>query len=268
MNCRMESTPAHTGFIAAREVIKGVGNVPRVVNAMETRMQIIGAGFGRTGTMSLKVALEQLGFGPCYHMIEVFKRPGHIRIWQAAADGEQINWRHFLRGYQAGLDYPLAAFYKQLIDAFPDARVILTVRDPQDWYDSTRQTIYRGTALPHWLLRLLPPFTGMQAMVESAIWERLFDGRFEDRQFAIRIFEEHIEEVQRLVPAGRLLVYHVKDGWGPLCDFLGVPALEGPFPHINDRQTTQRMYLAARLVAGILAFGLVGLFIWLVSLIV
>lgn len=231
-------------------------------------MQIIGAGFGRTGTMSLKVALERLGFGPCYHMIEVFKRPAHIRVWQAAADGEAVDWRGFLRGYQSGLDYPLVAFYEELIAAFPEARIILTVRDPHQWYDSTRQTIYRGTALPHWLLRLLPPFRGMQAMVNSAIWERLFDGRFEDREYAIRVFKEHSEAVRRRVPPAQLLVYRVKDGWGPLCDFLDVPVPEEPFPHINDRKSTQRMYLAARLVAGTLALGLAGLLLWMVSLIV
>jgi hypothetical protein len=105
-------------------------------------------------------------------------------------------------------------------------------------------------------------------MVTAAIWERLFDGRFEDRQHAIRVFEEHIEEVQRTVPPKRLLLYHVKDGWGPLCDFLGVAVPEGPFPHINDRRMTQRMYLGARLVAGVLVFVLVGFLIWLVSVIV
>jgi hypothetical protein len=86
----------------------------------------------------------------------------------------------------------------------------------------------------------------MQKMVRSAIWERLFDGRFEDRDYAMRVFQEHIDEVQRFVPAGQLLVYHVKDGWEPLCEFVGVPAPDGPFPHINDRKTTRRMYLAAR----------------------
>jgi hypothetical protein len=231
-------------------------------------MQIIGAGFGRTGTMSLRAALEQLGFGPCYHMIEVFKHPGHIKVWQAAADGEEIDWRNFLRDYKAGLDYPLAAFYREIVAIFPEAKVILTVRDPQRWYDSTRETIYRGTAIPDWLLRFLPPFRGMKKMVTAAIWERLFAGRFEDRQHAIRIFEEHIEEVQRTVPPERLLVYHVKDGWGPLCDFLGVQVPEGPFPHINDRRMTQRMYLTARLAAGVLMFVLVGFLIWLVSVIV
>jgi hypothetical protein len=198
-------------------------------------------------------------------MLEVFKHPGHIKVWQAAAEGEELDWGDFLGEYEAGLDYPLSAFYREIIAAFPEAKVILTVRDPQRWYESTRETIYRGTAIPDWLLRFLPLFRGMQRMVNTAIWERLFDGRFEERQYAIRVFEEHIEEVRRLVPQERLLVYHVKDGWGPLCAFLGVPEPENPFPHINDRKTTQRMYLAARLAAGILAFGLVGFLVWLIS---
>jgi hypothetical protein len=183
-------------------------------------------------------------------------------------EGEEIDWRNFLRDYNAGLDYPLAAFYWEISAAYPEAKVILTVRDPERWYDSTRETIYRGTAIPDWFLRFLPPFRGMKRMVTAAIWERLFDGRFEDRQHAIRVFEEHIEEVQRTVPPKRLLLYHVKDGWGPLCDFLGVAVPEGPFPHINDRRMTQRMYLGARLVAGVLVFVLVGFLIWLVSVIV
>jgi hypothetical protein len=111
-------------------------------------MQIIGAGFGRTGTMSLRAALEQLGYSPCYHMLEVFKQPRHIQLWQAAADGQPVDWQAFLGAYKAGLDYPLAAFYRELLAIFPDAKVILTVRDPERWYESTLETIYQGTAVP------------------------------------------------------------------------------------------------------------------------
>jgi len=211
-------------------------------------MQIIGAGFGRTGTMSLTAALEQLGFDPCYHMLEVFKHPSHIKRWQAAADGEEMDWQDFLGGYKAGLDYPLSAFYKDLLDVFPDARVILTVRNPDHWYESTRETIYQGTAVPGWLLSVVPFFRNMNRMVQSSIWERLFDGRFEDRQHAIRVFEEHIAEVKRTVPKERLLVFAVRDGWEPLCEFLDIPVPEGEFPHVNDRKMTRRLYTLARLL--------------------
>jgi hypothetical protein len=228
-------------------------------------MQIIGAGFGRTGTMSLTAALEQLDHDPCYHMLEVFKHPSHISRWQAAADGEDINWQDFLGSYKAGLDYPISAFYKELMQAFPDAKVILTVRDPQRWYESTLQTIYQGTAVPGWLLSIIPFFRNMNRMVKSAVWDRLFDGRFEDREHAISVFNEHIAEVKRTVPKDKLLVFAVRDGWVPLCDFLGVPIPETEFPHVNDRKMTKRMYAAARIVPAVgLALGLFYLYSLLV----
>jgi hypothetical protein len=170
--------------------------------------------------------------------------------------------------YKAGLDYPLAAFYKELLAVFPEAKVILTVRDPGRWYESTRETIYQGTALPDWLLKLLPPFRGMKKMVLATTWDKLFSGRFEDRDYAIRVFEEHIAEVQRVVPSEKLLVFSVKDGWEPLCNFLGVPTPDKTFPHINDRTTTKRMYLIARVTAGTLALGMIAFLVWLVSAII
>lgn len=218
-------------------------------------MQIIGAGFGRTGTMSLTSALKQLGFAPCYHMVEVMKHPSHIQRWQAAADGEDIDWQDFLGNYKAGLDYPLSAFYKELIAAFPDAKVILTVRDPNRWYESTLETIYNSTAIPDWVLKIVPPMRGFKHMVQSTTWDKLFDGRFEDRDYAIHVFGEHIAEVKRSVPKDKLLVFRVRQGWGPLCDFLGVPVPTGKFPHVNDRRTMRRMLAVAR----ILPFVLLGL---------
>ncbi len=218
--------------------------------------------------MSLAAALEQLGFDPCYHMLEVIKHPSHIKVWQAAADGQKIDWKQFLGQYKAGLDYPLSAFYKELIEVFPEAKVILTVRDPEDWYESTRETIYRGAALPDWLMKMLPPFRGMKQMVQSTIWGRIFDGRFEDRQHAIGVFKDHIEEVKRTMPKEKLLIYSVSESWDPLCAFLDVPVPKKPFPHINDRKTTQRMYLVARVMAALLSIGAIAILIWLASLIV
>jgi len=226
-------------------------------------MQIIGAGFGRTGTMSLTSALRQLGFDPCYHMLEVFKHPSHIKRWQAAADGEEMDWQDFLGGYKAGLDYPLSAFYKELMAVFPEAKVILTVRDPQRWYESTLETIYQGTAVPGWILSTVPLFRHMNRMVQSSIWERFFDDRFEDRDYAISVFNEHIAEVKRTVPKDKLLVFAVRDGWQPLCDFLGLPIPEGDFPHVNDRKMTKRMYTAARLLP-IVLLGLTAALLYII----
>lgn len=224
-------------------------------------MQIIGAGFGRTGTLSLKLALEQLGFGPCYHMTEVLTHPSHIPVWQSAADGQSVDWVSFLRRYKAGLDYPLANFYKELIVAFPDAKVLLSVRDANRWYESTLETIYQGSALPKWLTRILPPYRGFAPMVEDTVWQRIFHGRFEDREYAIGVFKAHIVEVKATVPADKLLVFDVKQGWVPLCAFLGVPVPDHPFPHVNER----RLMKGALLLGKLLPFGLLLVIVaWLI----
>jgi hypothetical protein len=219
-------------------------------------MKIIGVGFGRTGTMSTQVALEQLGYKPCYHFLEIFKRPSHIRTWQAAADGENVDWQAFLGGYEACLDYPVPMFYQQIIAAFPEAKVLLNVRDPEKWYASTHETIYQGFALPDWLLNVLPPFRGMKKMGAATTWDGLFHGKFEDREYAIQIFKEHIEEVQRVVPPEKLLVFDVKEGWGPLCEFLGVAEPKRKFPHVNNRITTRGLFALVRVFsAALVIFG-------------
>jgi hypothetical protein len=119
-------------------------------------MKVIGAGFGRTGTMSLKVALEELGFGPCYHMIELFEHPEHVERWEAAVGGEPVDWEELFSGYQVTVDWPGAAFYKELSERYPEARVILTVRDPERWYESAWNTIFilqdvASSRAPRWL---------------------------------------------------------------------------------------------------------------------
>src|SRR5215218_1360168 len=106
-------------------------------------LEVIGAGFGRTGTMSLKATLEELGFGPCYHMREVFEHPEHIGQWRAAMRGEPVDWERILGDYRATVDWPGCTFYDELLERNPDAKVILTVRDPQRWYESACDTIYR-----------------------------------------------------------------------------------------------------------------------------
>src|SRR5207248_1610854 len=112
-------------------------------------LKIIGAGFGRTGTMSLKVALEELGFRPCYHMIEVFERPADIAVWEVAAMGKPIDWAALFAGYQATVDWPACIFYKELMHVYPDAKVILTVRNPENWYESAKSTIFQMRSRPY-----------------------------------------------------------------------------------------------------------------------
>ena len=213
-------------------------------------MKVIGAGFGRTGTTSLKAALETLGFGSAYHLTEVFTHPEHVRFWEAARRGERVDWAGFLSGYGVTVDWPACAFYAELMEAFPEASVILTVRDPERWYESTRTTIYelsrvtaasRTARVAFGLVSLLT-FGGFArtGAAEEIIWNGTFDGRFEDRPHAIEVLERHNEEVKRRVPPDRLLVYEVREGWGPLCEFLGVPEPDEPFPHLNDAAGMRR----------------------------
>ena len=181
-------------------------------------VEVIGAGFGRSGAMSLKVALEELGFGPCYHMTEAFDHPEHAELWEAAVRGEPADWEEIFRGYRATVDWPGAAFYEELMERYPHARVILTVRDPQRWYESTLNTIYHTrkiassplfTVIGLFVLgvRYMKRATGI---VNDLAWEETFGGRFEDREHAIQVFDRLNEEVVEHVPAERLLVYEVK----------------------------------------------------------
>ena len=207
-------------------------------------IQIIGVGFGRTGTTSLEAALKELGFGPCYSMEDSIESQDHAEAWDAAAKGEPANWEALLKGYRSTLDWPAAAFYGELTQAYPDAKVILTVRDPEGWYESTMSTIYGAPksayALPALSLLCLfvPRVRRATRITEGVIWEGTFSGRFRDKKYAIDVFERHIEEVKERVPPGKLLVYSVKQGWGPLCEFLGVEEPAGkPFPHLNDTKS-------------------------------
>jgi len=205
-------------------------------------MNIIGAGYGRTGTLTLKLALEQLGFGPCYHMEEVIRHPGHVKVWQAAAEGETMDWPRIFEAYQSTVDWPGCTCYQDLMQAFPDAKVILTVRDPERWYDSARQTIFQmNKDLPPWTKWVLPPLVRYNRMVRALVWDGTFNGRFSDRHHAIQIFNQHNEQVKQVVPPQKLLIFQVQDGWEPLCRFLQVPVPAGlSFPHVNDRKVMQK----------------------------
>jgi hypothetical protein len=199
-------------------------------------LKVIGAGFGRTGTASLKVALEALGFGPCYHMQEVIQSSKRIEQWHQVGHGQPVDWDTIFEGYQATVDYPAASYYQELLQCYPDAKVILTVRDPDRWYDSTLNTIYNiQKVLPYWLMPL-PTVRQYLEMGNAIIWHGIFHGRLTERQYAIDTFNRHIAAVKQHVPADRLLIYEVREGWEPLARFLDVPVPAGkPFTHINDR---------------------------------
>jgi hypothetical protein len=223
-------------------------------------LNVIGAGLGRTGTLSLKVALEQLGFAACYHMTEVIAHPEHVAVWDAAGRGEPVDWEALFRGYAACVDWPACGYYRDLLRVYPAAKVILTVRDPDRWYDSARQTIYQvRRAFPAWALPFLPRIRRLLAMTDRLIWNGFFRGRFDDRSSAIEAFRHHNEMVERVVPADRLLVFEVKQGWAPLCDFLGVPVPEGtPFPHLNDTEEFRQWIARASLFFRAIGFALFG----------
>jgi len=222
-------------------------------------LKIVGAGFGRTGTMSLKAALETLGFGPCYPMIEVFEHPEHAGFWEAAWRGESVDWDGFLEGYEATVDWPACTFYEELLQRHPGARVLLSVRDPERWYDSTRDTIYQisritaGSRLSRAVFafvgHFVPGVFEIGRMGNEIIWQGTFHGRFEDRSHAMEVFVRHNEEVKRRVPAEKLLVFEVKEGWGPLCEFLGVEAPDKPFPHLNDAAQMRRRIRAVQVLS-------------------
>jgi hypothetical protein len=232
-------------------------------------IQVIGAGLGRTGTLSLKAALEELGLSKCYHMVEVFVHRDHARTWDAAVRGQPVDWDRLFAGYRATVDVPSCLFYRELIEKYPEAKVILTVRDPERWYDSARQTIYFARdAFPKWAAVLNPRMRVFKRMIDR-LWDRMFGGRFEERAFAIDVFNRHNEQVRRDVPADRLLVYEVSQGWGPLCAFLGVPVPEGkPFPHLNDAaEFRARVERGARIVraVGYAALGAAALVLLLIA---
>ena len=222
-------------------------------------MKVIGAGFGRTGTLSLKVALEELGFGPCYHMTELINRPRHATFWQQSIHRQPVDWRAFFQPYQSTVDWPGCTFYRELMAVYPDAKVLLTVREPSKWYNSTEQTIYSvEESIPRWLRLLLAVVSGNFQVADKLIWQGTFHGRFADRAYAIEVFQQHIAEVKQVVPAERLLVYDVQEGWEPLCRFLGVPVPEGkPFPHLNDTRQFQQVMRQRVRLATLITLGLV-----------
>ena len=243
-------------------------------------IKIIGAGFGRTGTLSLKAALEELGFGPCYHMTEVFRSPKDCLYWEAATRGEVVDWLKLLAGYSATVDWPGCSFYTELMQVYPDAKVVLSVRDPEKWYESVTSTIYQisrrfshpATPLSTLMGRLFSRGRmDVARMINELIWQKTFAGKFEDKEYAIAVFNQHIEEVKRHVPAEKLLVYNVKEGWQPLCAFLDVDApTDKPFPHLNDRENfpgnvakRKNRQRAVRALLGVSVLGVASLYFFL-----
>ncbi len=193
---------------------------------------VIGAGFGRTGTLSMRTALERLGFGPCDHMVENEEHPERFALWDGAlrqktAD-EPIDWRPLLTGFQAIVDWPGAYFWRELTTAHPKAKVVLTVRDPERWVDSISATIFAMSD------EQLPEGS------RDIIFTRTFNDRLTDRAHCLAVFAQHVQAVRETIAPNQLLVFGVREGWDPLCAFLGVPVpVDEPFPHVNDTAAFQ-----------------------------
>lgn len=204
-------------------------------------LSVIGVGFGRTGTLSLKIALEMLGFKPCYHMLDVIKNPDHIPIWNDAADGKPVDWDKLFKGYAAAADLPPAHFWKELMDYYPEAKVVLTIRDSQSWYESAYNTVFAQSRLRVSDSKRTPH----QDLMHKIVIQQTFDGQMEDRDHVIKAYERRNEEIQRVAPPERLLVYRVSEGWVPLCKFLGKPVPTESFPKTNTRTEYRRDFLKA-----------------------
>ncbi len=197
-------------------------------------LKVIGAGFGRTGTHSLKLALEMLGFAPCHHMVEVFAHPGQSEQWEAIARGGTPDWDALLGGYKAGVDWPICHFWRELAQAYPDAKILLTERDAESWYKSISETIFHFMSLGS-AGQSDPVRLAQMSMARLIVADQTFGNRY-DKQHVIDVYRHHNETVKREVPKDRLLVYDVSQGWKPLCDFLGVPVPETPFPKVNTTE--------------------------------
>lgn len=205
-------------------------------------LKVIGAGLPRTATWSQKLALEQLGFGPCYHMSEALEHPDHWPLWETAAGGGPVDWRTIFEGWGSTTDAPGCHFYQELAAYYPDAKVVLSVRDPERWFASTQNTILSGDVAGFHGAR------GSLAMVEAVGWGT--DPRLHDRDYMLDRYHRHIEEVQRAIPADRLLVYDVSQGWEPLCGFLGRPIPDAPFPQVNSTDDFKAMISARQADGG------------------
>lgn len=193
-------------------------------------LKVIGAGFGRTGTLSLKFALERLGFTKCYHMMEVVEQPHHAPLWQRAWRGAEP-WDTLFDGYAAAVDWPAAAFWAPLMAFYPEAKVVLTVREATGWYESAKATIFRS--MQEGLRSADPRRRERMAMAKEIIVDGTFGGDLDGKANAIAVYETNVARVMAAVPRERLVVFDSHDGWPPLCAALGVAEPDEPYPRVN-----------------------------------
>jgi hypothetical protein len=187
-------------------------------------LDVIGTGFGRTGTDSMREALNMLGFGPCHHMTELHVHEEQQRLWRALAAGAAPDWYKLFAGYRSCVDWPSAHYWRELINVYPRACIILTYRSPESWWKSFEKTI----------LQFINQSTDAESLGIALIKNQAFGGEPDNREKAIAIYEANVKAVKETVPSHRLLVHNLGDGWEPLCAFLGVGVPNQPYPNRNS----------------------------------
>jgi hypothetical protein len=208
-------------------------------------LKVIGAGGPRTGTASLKTALETLGFGECSHMEGLFNNPHLVDYWVEFFETGKTDFNALFDGFQSTSDFPGYLLYKEMLELYPDAKVILNDRDPEEWYESFAKTV--NTFVPQTFSQKFkiwkkgignPRFQNIAKtlrLVEVYLLKRHYKGQFLNKAQTLKIYRDFNDEIRRTVPAGQLLEYHISQGWEPLCEFLEVPVPDAPFPHRNAR---------------------------------
>lgn len=214
-------------------------------------IKIIGAGFPRTGTTTLKRSLETLGFAHVYHMKELLVNPHKLHYWKTLDESGDTNWEGLYEGYDATVDFPGYPWYKEHMKRYPDARVILTVRDFESWHKSVFKTVWQAgpQTAPEKIKMLFKLLTNTRVrnvvkcikFFKKIFFAQKMQGKFMDKAFAEKVWLDHIAEVKAYVPKEKLLVYDVRDGWGPLCKFLGAKEPSEPLPHLNKKENFKEM---------------------------
>ena len=209
-------------------------------------LKVIGVGGPRTGTASLKVALESLGFGKCYHMEWLFNHHEQVKNWHELFDTGKTNFDTLFEGFSSTVDFPGFLNYKVLLDKYPEAKVILNDRDPEEWYDSSLNTVYSATPQTigqklNLMMKMIKSSRFRKIaksfmLVEKYLWKQHYKDQFKNKDLAIKIYKDFNHEIINYVPSDQLLVYKIKDGWGPLCSFLNVPIPKEVFPIKNQRK--------------------------------
>jgi len=217
------------------------------------KLKVMGVGFGRTGTKSLQEALEELGFAPCHHMDTVVANGDEeVKRWEQVANGKTSEVPLILADSLSSCDFPSCVYYKDVLKAYPDCKFVLTVRDPEKWYQSAYDTIYKIIHQPFpvpFAMNFVPSQKRLRNVVRKIVWQNIFHDRFLDKEYAIKVYNEYVERVKREIPADRLLIFGVAEGWAPLCKFLNVPIPNKPFPHSNDTAQFSKWIRNTRIAA-------------------